>query len=140
MKMWKWTLLLWLSAIAFGRGEEQPLDPEAAATQVALRWIKLVDSEQYKESFEELSPLIQKGLTLDEWIKSLSTARNALGKVTQRKVEKAFYTTELPDAPAGEYVVVHFETYFEKREDRITEILIPTLIKGEWRIAGYYFK
>ena len=50
------------------------------------------------------------------------------------------YTTTLPGAPDGEYVVVKHATSFENKADA-TETLIAMKDKdGTWRVSGYFIK
>ncbi|MEW6571079.1 MAG: DUF4019 domain-containing protein [Nitrospirota bacterium] len=50
------------------------------------------------------------------------------------------YTTSLPGAPDGEYVVLRYKTVFENKKSSI-EIVTPMLDKdGKWRVSGYYIK
>jgi hypothetical protein len=45
-----------------------------------------------------------------------------------------------PGAPDGEYVVIQFETSFEKKKSSI-ETITPIKEKdGSWRVSGYYIK
>jgi hypothetical protein len=44
----------------------------------------------------------------------------------------------LPGAPDGEYVVIQFESSFEKKKSAV-ETVTPMLEKdGKWRVSGYY--
>lgn len=66
--------------------------------------------------------------------------RKPLGKLISRKVKNKNYTTSLPGAPDGEYVVIQFETSFEKKKSAI-ETVTPMMDKDRnWRVSGYYIK
>jgi hypothetical protein len=46
----------------------------------------------------------------------------------------------LPGAPDGEYVVIQYETSFEKKAFAI-ETVTPSFEKdGIWRVSGYYIE
>jgi hypothetical protein len=52
----------------------------------------------------------------------------------------ATYTTQLPGAPDGEYVVLQYDTSFEHKKTAI-ETVTPVMDKdGKWRVSGYYIK
>jgi hypothetical protein len=57
-----------------------------------------------------------------------------------RKLKSKKYTTSLPGAPDGKYVVIQYETSFEHKKSAI-ETVTPMLDKdGKWRVSGYYIK
>jgi len=70
----------------------------------------------------------------------MQSARAPLGGVVGRKQRSATYTTSLPGAPAGEYVVFLFDTDFEKRTGFVETITVAREKDGSWRIAGYYIR
>jgi hypothetical protein len=66
--------------------------------------------------------------------------RKPLSKLVSRKIKRKTYTTSLPGAPDGEYVVIQFETSSENKKSAV-ETFIPMLDKyGNWRVSGYYIK
>jgi hypothetical protein len=57
-----------------------------------------------------------------------------------RKLKSAKYTTTLPGAPDGEYVVIQFDSSFEHKQSAV-ETITPMLDKdGKWRVSGYFIK
>ena len=66
--------------------------------------------------------------------------RRPLGKALSRKLRGATYRTEVPGAPPGEYVVLQYDTQFEKLAGA-TETITPMREKsGVWRVSGYYIR
>ena len=49
------------------------------------------------------------------------------------------YTTSLPGAPDGEYVVLQYESEFQRKKYAI-ETVTPMLDDGQWRVSGYYIR
>jgi hypothetical protein len=48
--------------------------------------------------------------------------------------------TSVPGAPDGQYVLIQFETVFEKKAQSI-ETITPMLDADRtWRVSGYYIK
>jgi len=79
-------------------------------------------------------------ITEKQWQQALNAVRSPLGKVTTRKLKSKQYATSLPGAPDGEYVVIQFETSFEKKKSSI-ETITPVKEKdGSWWVSGYYIK
>jgi len=113
---------------------------EKAAAASAERWLQMVDSEKYAESWKEAANLFKNAIKQEQWEQSLQAARKPLGKLVTRKVKTKTYKTSLPGAPDGEYVVIEFETSFEHKKSAI-ETVTPMMDKdGKWRVSGYYIK
>ncbi len=115
-------------------------DKEKAAIAVAEKWLKLVDQGKYTKSWQESSRYFKMLVKEDQWIEAAQTTRGPLGKMVSRKVKSATYTTKLPTAPDGEYVVIEFETAFKYKKSAI-ETVTPMMDKdGKWRVSGYYLR
>jgi opacity protein-like surface antigen len=113
---------------------------EAAAEKSARGWLAVVDAGQYGRSWDEAAAFFRKALTRAQWEEALRKARTPLGKAVSRKLREATATTSLPGAPAGEYVVIQFDTDFENRR-AMTETITPMKDSdGTWRVSGYYIK
>ena len=77
---------------------------------------------------------------MDEWEQQVGGVRDPLGAVVSRKLKDAHYTTTLPGAPDGEYVVLEYNTSFAHKKSAI-ETVTPMLDKdGDWRVSGYFIK
>ena len=113
---------------------------EKTAVTAAGVWVSLVDGEDYGESWNQASALFKTAVTKEQWQQSLKAVRTPLGKMVARKLKSKQYTKNLPGAPDGEYVVIQYETTFEKKQSAI-ETVTPMLDKdGKWRVSGYYIK
>ncbi|HXF81037.1 MAG TPA: DUF4019 domain-containing protein, partial [Usitatibacter sp.] len=55
-----------------------------------------------------------------------------------RKVRSARYTRELPNAPAGEYVVIQYDTRFERVPHAVETVTPMKDPDGTWRVSGYF--
>lgn len=116
-------------------------EKEAQATEVAVNWVKFIDDGRYDVAYSEMAPIVKESVSLQDWMLGLAEVRKPLGKVVERTLKSAFFTTELPGAPSGEYVVVQFRTKFEGREDRVLETITPMLVEGVgWKVSGFYLK
>jgi len=116
-------------------GDEKAAVKNAASA--AQKWLALLDKGKYKESWETAAPIVRERVTKPQFIQGVESARKPLGKVISRNLKSTQYTTTMPGAPAGEYVVIQYDTKFEKK-DSATEIVTPMLAKdGKWRPGGY---
>ena len=115
-------------------------DTEKAAIASAEKWLRIVDKGKYSESWEESSEYFKQAVTQDQWEQAVQAVREPLGKLISRKVKSATYTTSLPGAPDGQYVVIQFSTSFENKKSGI-ETVTPRMDRdGMWRVSGYYIK
>jgi hypothetical protein len=61
-------------------------------------------------------------------------------QVVSRKVTSRKYQETLPGAPDAKYVIIEYETVFEKRASAV-ETITPMLdLDGIWRVAGYVIR
>jgi hypothetical protein len=116
----------------------QSTDKENAAIKSAEKWLGLVDDGKYAESWTEAAGYFKNSITQEKWDQTLNAVRNPLGKLISREVKSKTYTTSVPGAPDGEYVVIQFDTSFQNKKSAI-ETVTPMLDKdGKWRVSGYY--
>lgn len=113
---------------------------EKEATTAAEKWLALVDSGQYAESWRKAGAYFRNAVTEASWEQALRAVRTPLGRVVARKLKTVTYETALPGAPDGEYVVIRFETSFQNKRSSV-ETVTPMLDKdGRWRVSGYFIK
>jgi len=113
---------------------------EAPALFAAERWLALVDSGKYAESWEESAALFRNAVRPQQWAQSMRGVRKPLGKLISRRVMTKAYRTALPGAPDGEYVVIQFNSSFENKKTAV-ETVTPMMDEdGIWRVSGYYIK
>jgi len=113
---------------------------DPAAIKAAESWLGLVDSGKYAESWKTAASLFREKITAAQWEEAVRSARGPLGPVQSRKLASAQFTRTLPGAPDGEYVMIRYETSFEKKKAGV-ETITPMKDKdGVWRVAGYYIQ
>lgn len=106
----------------------------------AEEFLLLVDTSQYDRSWDAASSYFREQVDKNSWVKQISSLRPAFGKIINRDIRGAHFTTELPGAPDGEYVVIQYDTTFENKRKAI-ETVTPMLDKdGRWRVSGYYIQ
>ena len=120
---------LWMSACS--------QDKKTVAEGAARNWLKLVDSGNYAQSWDDTGNVLKANVAREQWQELLARNRAPLGAVISRKLKSAEYTTQLPGAPEGQYVVLQYESGFEHKNSAI-ETVTPTLDKdGTWRVCLY---
>ena len=120
--------------------EDRDAEKKQAAVQAAQQWLKSVDDGNYAESWDQAATFFKEKVTREQWQAAMEQKRKPLGKANSRAVKSMSYASALPNAPAGEYVIVIFETSFDALNPAI-EMVTPFLDKdGKWHVSGYYFK
>lgn len=114
--------------------------PEKSGVLCATLWLLLVDDDLYAGSWEKASSHFRAVVPMKQWLKSVDDTRQPLGKVISRKVSSKQYTTSLPDAPPGKYVVVVFDTSFEKKKSAVETVTCVLDEDERWRVDGYYVR
>ena len=109
------------------------------ADQAAGKWLALIDGRQYLDSWNQAASLFKQQVGADNWLQSISAARQPLGAMISRKLISATYATSLPGAPDGEYVVLQYQTTFRYKKSTV-ETVTPMLDNQRWRVSGYYVR
>jgi hypothetical protein len=131
--------LLWI-AFSGAASSADETEKEKAAADAAAPWLTLVDSGQYGESWFQAASIFRNAVSKEQWANAMRSARAPLGTVVTRQLKSATYSTKLPNVPAGEYVVLQFETSFGNAPSMI-ETVTPMLDKdGKWKVSGYFVK
>ncbi len=114
--------------------------PEDAAQAAADSWLKAVDNGNYEASWDQAAKLFKGAVTKNQWKQAAAGVRDPLGRLVSRKLKSRDYTEKSPGAPDGKYVVIQFDTVFEKKAaavETVTPMLDPD---GAWRVSGYYIR
>lgn len=110
------------------------------AQAAARAWLAQIDAGHYGQAWNSTSAFFQHAMPAAQFEHSLDIVRKPLGAVTSRKLKSATYTTSLPGAPPGKYVVIQYRTDFAGKRDGV-ETITPMLDKdGRWRVSGYYIR
>jgi hypothetical protein len=98
----------------------------------------VIDRGDYFESWTRSSAIFRAATGKTQWQRSLDGRRAPLGEPTSRQFRAAQYEASLPGAPAGQYVIVHYDTAFSDNP-HAREVVTLTLEPDEsWRVAGYF--
>ena len=136
-----WVVLLIGSFIGSGLGQSRAESgAEKAAVSAAQTWLALADGGNYRISWKEASSYFRGAVSEQSWVASMEGFRKPLGKLVSRKITKAEESSSLPGAPDGRYVVMSFETSFEKKKSAVETVTFMLDKDGKWRAAGYFIR
>ena len=126
-------------AIAFSVQASEPGLIEEAKVET-LEWLALTDTGQYESSWDSASALFKAAVSKEDWKKSLSAARTPIGAIEKREMATSKFSTTLPGAPDGMYVVFQFSSSFAHKATALETVTAMKDTDGAWRVAGYFIK
>jgi hypothetical protein len=112
-----------------------------AAKQEAQEWLDLFDARELKATWEEASSYFKSQIGAEQWVARIRQTREqqpVLDSLRSRSLVAARYTTSLPKAPDGEYVVVQYEGTYA--DESWAETVTLKKDPDGWRVAGYFIK
>jgi len=136
-------LATWLSALSLV-GLARPLAADGGAEERAVAaarsWLDLVDGGGCVTSWDEAASVFKRAVTRTQWDQAVRSVRTPLGRCVSRTLRSRKIVDSLPGAPKGPYVVLQFDTFFERKPDAV-ETVTPALERdGRWRVAGYFIR
>jgi len=110
------------------------------ADTAAHTWLALVDKGEIARSWEEGALVLQLGVTKTKWEQLVRSARAPFEPFGARHQIMARYTTDPPNAPPGQYVLLQYQTDVSGGR-QVVETVVPTLDgKRGWRVSGYFVR
>ncbi len=139
-----WTVVAAFALVALAAPlAAQTVDTAGAvrsATAAADGWLRIVDQKQYGASWDSAATLFKGAVTREQWSQAAAQARSSAGAIGTREKPTAQFTTQLPGAPAGQYVVLQYRSTAgpgHTATETVTAMFDGT--RG-WRIAGYFVR
>lgn len=112
----------------------------ADAQQSAETWLSLADAMNYGGSWDAAAAYFKNRVSLEDWENAMRGVRTPLGSLESRTLKNAMPSTHLPGAPDGDYVVMQFDTSFERKKDGVETVTVVQETDGIWRIVGYFIR
>ncbi len=119
--------------------ETPDADKAERARAAAAVFLDRVDAEEYGDSWDLLADLAQEKISREKWTEQLAEARERSGTLVEREQEDASFSTEAKDSPEGEYILLSYDSRFEKAAD-VTEYVTVMLTDQGWKVAGYFMQ
>ena len=94
----------------------------------------------FRSSWFQASSFFRRATSKEQWKNALDAARAPLGKVESRQLKSATYATKIPNAPSGEYVIIQYQTDFERAPGMIETVTPMQEKDGSWKVSGYFVK
>jgi hypothetical protein len=113
---------------------------EKKAKSISKAWLELIDGEKYSQSWGETSKYFRGLITKDKWKNQMNAARKPFGKRLSRVFESSKFTSTLPGAPDGKYVVIEYVSSFKNKRAAVETVTSMLDKDGKWRVSGYFIK
>jgi len=133
---WAVTAVILLGVGGAGAQEEAT----SAARAGAKEWLALLDENEYDKAWQAAGTLLQAAVTREEWSAKMSVTLGPLGRADTRAARSSEYSTTMPGAPDGDWVVVKFDTTFEKKQKALETVIMRKESDGTWRVSGYFIR
>jgi len=129
--------------LAVSLAGQTPVDTAATlrtADTAAHTRLALVDKGEIAQSWDEAAVVFQLGVTKTKWEQLVRSARAPFEPFGARHQILARYTTDPPNAPPGQYVLLQYKTDVSGGR-QVVETVVPTLDgKRGWRVSGYFVR
>jgi Protein of unknown function (DUF4019) len=107
---------------------------DEAARDVALQWLGVVDSGNYKDAALLISEQVRGSR---DWTKYFVAHRAPLGRVNNRRIAEVKHASTVPGDPElRPHAIVRFKTSFEHKA-AATEEIVLTKMGCCWEVTGY---
>lgn len=105
--------------------------------QVSKEYLDGIDRGDYANSWTVTDPIFQHTITKDGWAKALQIGRQPLGKVKSRTLGDQRIAMNPHGLPAGAYMVIVYNTSFEKAPELSELVTLHRGEDGKWRPLTY---
>ena len=127
--------------IALQAGAAEPASEAVTKGQAAVdSWLARADAGKYGETWDAAGAVLQSSVTRAGWEKAMDQARKPLGAVKSRKLKSATFSTSIPQAPPGEYVIVQYDTVYDALQSAVETTTAMHEKDGSWKVAGYFIR
>lgn len=142
MQIPRWGFVLAVTMLMTGCGMmDQSSKPEAqAGIKAAGEWLALLDASDYAASWSNAAPFFRNAVPCEQWMTSMTAFRAPMGKSLTRKVKTARLANTLPGAPDGQYVLIQFESAFERKREAVETTTMMLETNGQWLVSGYFIR
>jgi len=112
---------------------------ENAAVAASKQWLSVADKGRYGQCWDQSASFFKANVKKKDFEAKLKASRGQFGDLVSRKLKTKQFTTTMPGAPDGKYVVIQYDTSFSQKESAV-ETITPMFDKGAWKVSGYYVK
>jgi hypothetical protein len=133
----KFRSLLMFVFVLFTAGLYAETDALKESAEASKAWVALIDKEDYKEAWDKGSVTLKLRVNEKSWVAILEASRKPLGKVVERKVADQRTSKDPAGLPAGDYMVMIYNTDFVTKKGVAELVTLVLETDGKWRGLTY---
>ena len=107
-------------------------------SDAADQWLKAVDEQRYSDSWQATAEHFRNSVTAESWEAQITDVRNNTGRLQARTLSSSTLIQDLPNAPAGSYIVREYASEFSVCGAIGERLTLMIEADGEPRVVGYY--
>jgi hypothetical protein len=108
------------------------------ASAAADAWLEHLDAGDGAASWRGTSSLFRQMVTEAQWAESHGKVTGLLGRALERGLRDTEHRTSVPGAPDGQYVLLRYDTRFERKQEAVETVVAMLDADGAWRVGGYF--
>jgi hypothetical protein len=132
------TLARLSATVLAGVGRPLAQEDESEASATAQAWLDAVDRRHYAASWTGAAPVLKDAVREDDWCTALRTVRAPLGRCLGRSLRTGAQVAPPDGSPADPWVVLRFETRFERSHGVTETVAVERNSDSRWRVAAYF--
>lgn len=110
----------------------------ADASVAADAWLMHIDAGDDAAAWRDGSSLFRQMVTEAQWAEAHGKLTSVLGRPLERWLRDTEHLTSVPGAPDGEYVLMRYDTRFERKQEAVETVVTMLDTDGAWRVGGYF--
>src|SRR5262245_24347002 len=136
MKRMSVILLLVLGLASPLQGQRPDTSAAVSAAQaVAESWLHFLDQQQYAQTWDSAAAGFRSAVSKADWKAAAVQARGPYEPFGPRKLIASKFTTNPPNAPPGQYVILQYQTAVAGKRTVIETVTPKRESNGAWRVA-----
>jgi hypothetical protein len=108
------------------------------ASAAADAWLEHVDAGDEGAGWRGTSSLFRQMVSEEQWAESHGRVTAVLGRPLERELRGTEHRTSVPGAPDGHYVLLTYDTRFERKRAAVETVVAMLDGDGAWRVGGYF--
>lgn len=113
-------------------------DQLAVSSRAADKWLKLVDSGKYGQSWDTGAIVFKFKVPRSHWISLMNSIRKPLGNLNTRKVLEQREAKDPQGLPRGDYMMIIYDASFSARDSAHELVTLALDEDGVWRVLTYH--
>jgi hypothetical protein len=109
-------------------------------SEAAERWLPLRDAADVGPSWDDTSTLFRRLVDREQWRDSLAKVDALFGRPEERELATVRYTTSVPGAPDGHYVLLEYNARFARKQEAVETVVVMRDEDDAWRVSGYFVR